>query len=55
MNLAFSINTWVAASIGGIDTTSLNPLKAMEVFFRVSTTSLWLKGLFGSQADHVNS
>ena len=39
MSLAYSINTWVAAGIGGIDTTSLNPPKAEEVFVRVSRLS----------------
>lgn len=41
MSLAYSINTWVAADIGGVDTTTLSPPKAAEVFFRC----LWIEGL----------
>ena len=56
MSLAYSINTWVAAGIGGINTTPLEPQKAVEVFVRVSRPSrctlgprdsTWLRRLTG--------
>lgn len=55
MNLAFSINTWVAAGIGGIDTTTLSPIKAIQVFFRVSKVLSYSRGLLVAQSGHVGS
>ena len=53
MNLSFSINTWVAADIGGIDTTTLKPIRAIQVFFRVSKASSYSTGLPVSQPEYI--
>ena len=36
MSWVYTINTLVAAGLGGINETSLDPLKASKIFLRVS-------------------
>ena len=39
---AYSINTWVAAGLGGVNMTKLPPTEASIVFTRVSTYQSFL-------------